>query len=144
MKTLLIENGDFVIGPGGYAMVSGAKKVEQDLGIAVREPYGSDRFHPRWGSLLHEYVGRYSVADGGGTDVLIQAEIQRVVQNYSFAQGDQLERDATMGRRSRFGTGELVDSISSIEIRQETDRYHLRVKIKTLSGEQVSVIRSVR
>lgn len=141
MKTLLIENGDFVIGPGGYVTVDGPSKVKQDLGVAVREPYGSDRFHSRWGSLLHEYVGQ-PIAEG--MDILIQSEVTRIVQNYSFQQGERLENDAMLGRHARYTTGELVDRMESIELRQEIDRYHVRVLVRTLSGDEISIVRSVR
>ena len=140
MKTLLIENGDFVIGPGGFVSVDGPMKVKQDLAVAVREPYGSDRFHPRWGSLLHEYVG---MAADDEMDLRVRAEITRLIQNYQFSQGQILERDTMRGRRSRFSTGELVDALQSIEVRQEFDRYHVRVTLRTLGRQEISLVRTV-
>lgn len=141
MKSLLIENGDFVVGPGGYVTVSGPAKVKQDLGIAVREPYGSDRFHPRWGSLLHQYIG---MPTGDDVDLTVRTEVIRLIQNYMLTQGQAIERDAMHNRRTRFSTGEIVDRLESIEVRQEYDRYRFRVVLRTLSGEEVQLTRQVR
>lgn len=140
MKTLAIEHGDFVIGAGGFVTVDGPSKVKQDLAVAVREPYGSDRFHPRWGTLLHEYIG---LAANDEMDMRVRAEVTRVIQNYQFSQGQVLERDTMQGRRSRYSTGELVDAITAIEVRQEFDRYRVKVTLRTLGRQEINLIRTV-
>lgn len=140
MKTFQIVNGDLVIGPGGFATIDGPAKVKQDLAVAVREPYGVDRFHPRWGTLLHEYVG---MAVGDGTDLLIRSEINRVISNHMFSQNSVLERDSMRATRSRFSTGELIDRLDAVDVRQEYDRYHVRVRLRTLSGQPITLTRTV-
>jgi hypothetical protein len=140
VKTLQIVNGDFVIGPGGYATIDGPAKVKQDLGVAVREPYGSDRFHPRWGSLLHEYVGMPAMDEAS---MRIQAEVTRLIQNYQFVQGQMLQRDTMLGNRSRFSAGELVNTIQAIDIQQSYDSYAVRVTVTTLNNTPVTLVRAV-
>lgn len=129
-----------MVGAGGYTTIEGAAKVRQDLGIAVREPYGSDRFHPRWGTLLHEYVG---TAVGPLSEMRIQAEIARIVQNYIRVQGEALERDVATNRRSRFSKDEVVERVESIAIRQEYDRFRVRVIVRTFSNTDIAIVRSV-
>jgi len=140
LKALEIRNGDLVVGAGGYTTIEGAAKVQQDLGVAVREPYGSDRFHPRWGTLLHEYVG---TAVSEVSEMRIQAEVARIVQNYMRTQGEALARDVSTNRRTRFSKDELVERVESISIRQEFDRFRVRVIVRTFSNTDIAIIRSV-
>lgn len=140
MKAFEIRNGDLVIGAGGYTAVSGAAKVRQDLGIAVREPYGSDRFHPRWGTLLHEYVGS---TVGPLSEMRIQAEVGRLIQNYIFVQSEMLDSDVTARRQTRFSRDEVIESVQSIDLVQEYDKFRVRVIVKTFSNQGVEVVRTV-
>lgn len=140
MKALEIRNGDLVVGAGGFTTIEGAAKVRQDLGVAVREPYGSDRFHPRWGTLLQEYVG---TAVNSLSQMRIQSEIGRLVQNYMSIQGEALAKDVSVSRATRFSKDELVEKIDSITIRQEFDRFRVRVIVKTFSNQAVEVVRAV-
>jgi hypothetical protein len=134
MKTFLIQNGDLVLGPGGFTTVTGAAKVKQDLAVAVKEPLGTDRFHPRWGSLLGNFVG--TVGDPF-TRQQVVSEITRIIRNYVAVHGDQLRADITGGRRSRYSTHELVADIDGVDVRQEFDRLYVRVNIRTVGGDQV-------
>ena len=79
MKTLALQHGDLVIdGAGSYAMVSGAARIRQDLTLALLEEYGTDRFHPKFGSIIKEYLGNAISSD---LQQLVKAEVNRVVQN---------------------------------------------------------------
>lgn len=140
MKTFAIEAGDFVLGEGGYALISGHEKVKQDLGIAMREPYGCDRFHPRWGSVLVNYVGEPVSQQ---TEFLVRAEAGRIIRNYIAVQGYVVEQDVQAQRRSRLGTNEVVIGVDGIDVRQEQDRYHVRVRLALFSGEEVSLTGTV-
>lgn len=141
MKSLLVKDGDLALGPGGFTTVEGPSKVHQDLSHSMREPYGSDRFHPRWGTVLGDFVGE--MADES-TGLLIRSEITRLIQNYMVVQQEQMGRSANSGRRPRFLTNELVADIQSIDIRQMFDRFYVRVRLQTLSDEEVTLLASVR
>lgn len=140
MKTLEIKNGDLVIGPGGYSTVSGPAKVKQDLGLAVREPYGVDRFHPRWGSTLPDMIGG-TIDDFARMRVV--AEVQRIVANYMAVQQDLMARSTAAGRRPTFSSGEAVSAVEAIQVRQTMDRLHVRIVLRTLSGQSVSLVSTV-
>lgn len=140
MKQFAVVNRDLVIGKNGYTTIAGPAKVKQDLSIAVREPYGCDTNHPGWGSLLVEYVGR-QVSDE--TEILIRSEITRIVSNYMVVQQEQMTQDALKSRITRFGAGEVVLDIEKILVRQDYDRYHVKVTVRTLGGEQVSLLGTV-
>jgi hypothetical protein len=111
------------------------------MGTIVREPLGQDRFHPRWGTILEEFVGR---AIGKETSTYIRSEIQRLVQNYIVVQTTQIERDQRAGRKSRYRPSEILTGASNIQIQQSYDRINVRVTLETENGETFDVVRSVR
>jgi phage baseplate assembly protein W len=53
--------------------------------LALAEPYGDDRFHPQWGSVLPNYVGTPIGAD---TEMLVRSEVARVIQAYIGVQAE--------------------------------------------------------
>lgn len=140
MKTLLVQDGDLVVGGSGHAVVSGMPMVRQELGLAIREPYGSDRYHPSWGSLLGSYVGE---PIGITTEALIRAEISRIVSNYVMTQHAIMQEDMIGGRRPRFSAGEAIDRIGSIEVVQRFDRFHIKVVLIPLSGNETVLTSTV-
>lgn len=140
MRTLAIRDGDLVLEAGGFKLLDGPAKTHQDLTHGVSEPYGVDRHHPRWGSILPEMVGQ---AAGPETELYVTSEITRVVQNLAAVQADVLERDRAAGRRPRFGTGELIRGLGQIRVARSYDRLRVRATVFTLSGEQLSLDRTV-
>jgi phage baseplate assembly protein W len=116
VKTLLLDNGDLVLGAGTFATVSGSPKLVQDLGVAMREPIGCDRFHPQWGSTLINYVGE-PVDDQ--TRFAIVAEVQRIIDNFTTVQRYYLDQDSAAGSTSRYKTTELIQDLKSVQVRQE-------------------------
>jgi hypothetical protein len=136
MRSLTIENGDLVLGSGGYTTVEGSQRIIQDLGLAIREPYGMDRFHPRWGTLLDSYVG---MVIGPDTPVLIEAEARRMVGNYVALQQQQLQREATAGRPSRFISGEVIIGVAGVALSQNYDRLAVKITLDTLGQTPIEV-----
>jgi phage baseplate assembly protein W len=140
VKGFKIVAGDLVVGSGGYEMVEGVQKVRQDLGIIVREPYGIDRFHPDWGTVLYQWIGQ-PISEY--TRMMIESEITRMIRNYSTLQLEAMERDVVGSRKPRFSTGEIVAEVETIETRQEADRLHMKVTVRTVSDEQVDLTKTV-
>lgn len=141
MRGLLVQDGDLVVGQGGFALTEGPAKVRQDLSLAAAEPYGADRFHPGWGSLLDSYVGTGDPDEGVA---LIKSEIARVVQNYIAVQNFNLRQDQRFGRANRYAANELVDSIVSIDVKQTYDRFFVRIRVSTFGGSQITLSGAVR
>lgn len=141
MKQFAVRNGDFALGEGGFATVEGVAKVRQDLDMAAGEPFGIDRFHPRWGSLLHNYIG---MNDPDEAAALIRSEVYRLVQNYISLQAYQVAQDAKLGRKTRFGAGELVDRVTSVTVQPQLDRFFVRVSVRTFSGAEIVLADTVR
>ncbi len=141
MKTLQIESGDIVVGPGGAQVLRGQAKLVQDLSIAVAEPYGCDRFHPRWGTVLTNYVGLPRTTE---IELLVRSEVTRVVGNYMANQTGQVQADAVAGLPSRLASEEIISAIDRIDVQVELDQVRVRVAIRTLSGDPVSLRSTVR
>lgn len=129
-----------VIGPGGFTTIEGTRKTYQDLSILVREPYGGDRFHPQWGGILEDFVGQ---PISQMTQAHIKGEIQRLLQNYIVMQARQIAADRSLGRRPRYGPGEVIERVEDIRLQQAFDRINIKVTVRTLSGESVDIVRSV-
>ena len=140
MKQLELRDGDLTVGPGGYAMIRGARRVQQDLGAAVREVLGNDRFHPGWGTVLADHVGQ---RQSNEVIMLIRAEVSRVIHNYIAIQTGQITSDMDAGVRPRYGPDEIVADVGVVEVQQRLDQINVRVTIRTYSGEDVTILRSV-
>jgi hypothetical protein len=136
MFTLQIQNGDLQIGANGFASVNGPPKIYQDLVISTLEPYGCDRFHPRWGSLLGNYLGdTITLVD----ENLIMAEVSRLVNNYMLVQQDNISNEVSRGLQSQYASDEVVGSIEAIDVVQQGDRVTVSTLIITVAGQQVTL-----
>lgn len=141
MRTFMLRDGDLSLTSGTYELVSGGTKLYQDMSYAMREPLGCDRFHPGWGSTLPNFIGQVS---NPGTAILVQNEARRVLRNYSSIQQDRIRTDASARRRSRYGTGEVIKEITSVQARVNYDTVDVRCVLSTLSGAEVALVATVR
>lgn len=140
MKTLALASGDLVVGSEGHRTISGSAKIRQDLALALGEPYGNDRFHPQWGSVLSEYVGRPIDSD---TEMLVRSETARVVQVYIDIQRVEIVEDVLAGRRSRFTTADVVARLDDIETEIRFDTIRVMLSLVTQSHESLTISRTV-
>lgn len=141
MKTLALQSGDLVVdGRSGHKTITGLSKVRQDLALALAEPYGDDRFHPQWGSVLPNYVGTPIGAD---TELLVRSEVARVIQAYIGVQASQLSDDSLNRRRSRYSTSDVVAEVTNIETAIAFDTIRVKVTLRTVSNQTVSITRSI-
>ena len=136
MTTLVVQNGDLVLANGAFSTVTGPAKVEQDIEIATLTPYGSDRFHPRYGSVFANYIG---TASNPSTATFIRTEMLRVIRNYMAVQLSKVKAASQKGQASPFSQGELVSSIGDINVQQQLDRFQVTASVNTASGQQVNV-----
>lgn len=136
MKQLLIQNGDLVVGAGGYVTVEGERKLRQDLSHALREPVGTDRFAPRWGSTLPGMIGTYQTSE---TAAQVKAEVSRVIQNYVNLTAALVQQDRLAGTRSRLRSDEVISRIVGINVTRVIDRVDVRVALQTLAGAQTTI-----
>lgn len=140
MRGLQLVNGDIALGPRGYAEVTGVAKIQQDLTLAVLTPYGSDRFHPTWGSTLESQIGS---AQGPLTQSTISSEITRVVQNYMLVQNNTLTMAQTNGYTSPYSNDDLVSGIASLAVSSNYDVVSVACTVATASGGTTTLSTSV-
>jgi hypothetical protein len=120
--SLAVVNGDLVRTGNSMAIVYGVEKLKQDLCLWVTEGYGIDRFHPKMGSILPDYIGSV-ITDS--TRVQVQSEILRILQNYQAVQLQGLK-----GSPQRYSYSELLYSIDSINVAISYDWVSATVSIK--------------
>lgn len=129
-----------MVGQTGHATISGAPKIRQDLALALQEPIGNDRFHLDWGSVLPEYIGM-PITDE--TDVLVKAEVGRVLQQYMAVQQRDILQDSTDGQKTRYATSDVVQQVVEIQASVHFDTVDISVSLLTAAGKRVTVKRTV-
>jgi hypothetical protein len=134
-----LVNGDIVTGQSGYQMVSGQAKVLQDLTVATQEPYGSDPYHPGWGSYLDSYVGQ----DPSTVQALATSEISRLVSNYMTVQQYQQTQALAAGQSSPFTNDDYVTGIASMTTTSDLTSITVNAAVSTASGATVGVSTTV-
>lgn len=137
MKTFALRRGDLVLSGSSYAMVDGAARVQQHLGLALREPFGSDRFAMRWGSILPDMIG--SVISSSITDD-IRAEVIRVIRNHLMVQAEQLRSKQAAGQKAVLTPSEVITNIDDLRIQQVEDRVLVKIALRTAGSQQISVL----
>lgn len=140
MKTLALVGGDLALGEGGYRTLTGAARLRQDLALALAEPYGSDSYHPEYGSVLSSYIGEPLTPE---LEMLVRSEVVRVLQQYVDGQQAQIAADALSGSRSRFSHQDVVRQIQSITTDIAYDVLKVTVALKTESGATIRILRTV-
>lgn len=135
MQGFLVVNGDIVPGQSGYQMVSGVDKVELDLAMATLEPYGSDPYHPGWGSYMYSYVGQ----DPQTVSALITTEITRLVSNYMTVQQYIQAQALANGQSSPYTNDDYVTGLASVTTSQDLTSISVNAVVQTASGSTATV-----
>lgn len=121
--SLAVVNGDLVRAGNSLAVVYGSEKLKQDLCLWVTERYGIDRFHPRMGSILPEYIGSL-ITDN--TRAKIQAEILRILQSYQTVQMQGMK-----AAPQRYSYSEILYSIDAINVAISYDTVAATVQVSS-------------
>lgn len=136
MKTLRLRHGDLVPGQQGVQTVSGVSMLVQDLRGALGEPHGIDRFHPGWGSVIDDFVGR--VADES-TAFEIRQEVSRVVGNYMAVQSEKVQRDTMSAGANRYRTSDVLARVKAIDVTTRYDQATVAITVEAMSREEATV-----
>lgn len=141
IQTLALVHGDLVIGSdGNYLLYTGADRIRQDLTLALTEEYGTDRFHPGFGSIVQEYLGRPITPD---LQLLVQAEVNRVIQNYLIIQQNEVIRGTLYDVAGTYNTADVVRSVDSITVRAVMDTIYIAVALTTLARQTITISKQV-
>lgn len=140
MRTLALVNGDLMLAQGGYLTYTGAARIKQDLTLALNEEYGSDRFHPRWGTIVMNYIGQVLTSH---IQDQVKAEVVRVVKNYIAVQQTEVLRDTQVDVANRYTTDDVVRSIVSLSASSSIDTINVALVLETMTRETVTIKRQV-
>lgn len=122
----ITPDGDLDADTGVFGRVLGVDKLTQDLSLWLREPYGTDRFHSLYGSVLDQYIG--SIINKL-SEHEIKAEVVRVVNAYQ-----QIQLSALKVNPSKYDLDELLDTVESIAVKLSYDAVYVDVKFRTALG----------
>lgn len=125
--SLKLVDGDLVQKGSQLEIVSGLDKLLQDLDCWLRERYGGDRFHQRYGSTLQEYIGGV-VDDSSRREV--QSEVLRVLNNYMKVQYKLLRENPQL-----LGPSEILVSVDAINTAVYYDSIIVQIKIRNLANQ---------
>jgi phage baseplate assembly protein W len=137
MKTFALNGRDLSLTGSGYTMVEGISRVKQQLGLGLRESYGGDRFHPRWGSVLPEWIG--TVIDRPGMSMEIRSEVIRVIKNFMSVQTAEIDARAARGLSPVVRPSEVVLGVTDVRVTQLQDTVSVTVYLQTAGGQVISV-----
>jgi hypothetical protein len=140
VKTLALSGGDLVVGPGGLQMQDGPAKIRQDLALALGETYGADPYHSGWGSVLGQYLGEPTDAD---TPMLVQAEVNRILQQYMTNQQQQLATAAANQQQHTITTSEIIQTVNSVDVSVLYDSVTVIISLTTMAGQTLQISRTV-
>jgi phage baseplate assembly protein W len=129
--SLAIANGDLVRTGNSMAIVYGSEKLKQDLCLWVTERYGIDRFHPKLGSVLPDFIGSL-ITDN--TRSKIQSEVLRILQNYQSVQLQGLK-----AAPQRYSYSELLYSIDAINVAISYDTVSATVSVRNADNAQATI-----
>lgn len=137
-----LSGGDLVAGGRGFATVTGVSYIRQRVATALSEPYGSDPYHPQWGSALPGYLG---APQGEGTQGMVASEVSRVLAALIAAQQLMITSSAMSGTRSILAAADVIASVDSVQAASGTrpDSIAVAVALTTQGGQQFQVSRTV-
>lgn len=87
-----VREQDIELKGSNVGIVYGRNKLIQDLTLWLTERYRSDRFHSNYGSTLDGFIG--DIADPTAAHE-VEAEVQRVLQNYQMVQYRKMREEPT-------------------------------------------------
>lgn len=140
MESLAISGGDLLIGSGGLQTVTGAAKIRQDVALALGESYGTDPYEPLWGSVLPQYIGEPITQD---TPNLVQAEVNRVLQQYIANQQAMLSQASTNNQSTTLTTSDIIRTVNSVDVTVSYDKIMVVISLTTMAGQNMVVSRTV-
>lgn len=124
--SLALQNGDLVQQGSTLAIVSGTGKLKQDMSLWLTERLGVDRFHPRYGSVLPDFIG--GVIDMT-TQSKVQGEVDRVLGNYQT-----IQMAAFAANPQLFSFDELLRALNYVNVGLTYDTVSVAVGVTTGSG----------
>lgn len=134
MHTLALESRDLVVEPGvGITTYTGARRLQQDLTLALAEEFGTDRFHPRFGSILNTFVGQPITS---ALQRQVEAEVARVLNNYLAAQRDYIAADiARTLVPTKYSTADVLAEVLSVDTKVDQDVINVTIALRNVSRE---------
>lgn len=121
--TIALKEGDIDLKGNTVAIVTGTQKLEQELGVWLKERYGSDRFHTNYGSTLDHYIGSV-MTDSAVYE--IENEVGRVLRNYQALQHRKFQSDP-----QSLDPSEILAQINEVRAVADYDQVQVTIHFTT-------------
>jgi hypothetical protein len=121
--SLALANGDLVQQGSNLGVVYGTSKLTQDMTCWLEERLGVDRFHPRYGSVLPNFIGTMINAS---TQAAIQSEIDRVLGNYQAVQNKDFQANPQL-----YSLDQLLNTLANVNIGISYDTVSADISVTT-------------
>lgn len=118
-----VAEKDILLKGSNVGLVYGKNKLLQDLTLWLTERYRSDRFHSNYGSILDNFIG--DVIDPM-TAHEVEAEVERVLQNYQMVQYRRMQDDPT-----QFSPEEVLVEVTDVKAKIDYDSVVVVISIVT-------------
>lgn len=129
--SLALGNGDLVQEGSRLGIVYGTGKLTQDMTCWMEERLGVDRFHPRYGSVLPNFIGGMITAS---TQAAVQSEVDRVLGNYQAVQ-----QQAFKDNPQLFSLDQLLNALTDVQVGINYDTVSVAVSVSTGSNTYATV-----
>lgn len=142
VRDLQLIGGDLFASGRGFATVTGADYVRQRVATALSEPYGSDPYHPEWGSALPGYLG---APQGHGTSSMVASEVSRVIAQLIAAQQLMITASAMAGTRGQLAADDVIARVDNVSaaVGSGPDSVTVSLSVTTQGGQRLQVLRTV-
>lgn len=126
MYTLKLTNGDLDFTSRRGTVIRGREKLKQQLGLWVSESYGIDRFHPRYGCRLQDFIG-----SNRSNQFMTSAEneLRRVINLYISQQAEQFDKAP-----QNFDKSEVIIQVLLISSYFKLESLYCAVSVKTMAN----------
>lgn len=135
--SLRVSNGDLVLGGASLATVTDENKLVQDFRHYLLTRLGSDPMHRNYGSVLdggtdingNEIPSMVGNVDWDRISLQVESEIRRCAIEYQNQQIQRAKQDSLRYNKSTQTAGEILASISDVELIPQEDTLHVIVHI---------------
>lgn len=145
--SLQVSNGDFALDQGGFGIVTGERKLIQDLRHFMLERMGTDDAHPNYGSLFDggqrsdgtevpSVIGHHDFAIASLT---VESDIRRIVTEYQQTQLARARRERQRYNKTTFTAGEVIRSLDRVGLKQVRDTLYATLYITTASDVSIDL-----
>lgn len=144
--SLQLQNGDLTLNQASYGTVTGEAKLVQDLRCYILEEMGTDDMHPDYGAVLNGGTlsdgttapGFIGLVNDDFTQLQIESELQRIIQNYQNLQLARAKDDRLVYGKTSLTRNEILMS-ADFNFSTSLDKLTVNLTLTTAANSTVDL-----